>query len=138
MIFHSLTLSLPIQYSVKKSYPRSFILYRAGTSCLSWAGSFLKMQQHGWRCASSFVGGFLLPEDILTQSLLGTLFTWEQDVNIIERSSKLGGYKHKMIPSRLDDYGMVVEISSRRGNDFGQVLSEISPEGLIMNGLFPY
>ncbi len=94
----------------------------------SWAGSFLKMQQHGWRCASSFVGGYLAArEDILTQSVIGHSFHLGTGRQItIERSSKLGGYKHKMIPSRLDDYGLVVEISSRRGNDFGQVLSEIS------------
>ena len=86
------------------------------------------MQQHGWRCASSFVGGYLAArEDILTQSVIGHSFHLGTGRQItIERSSKLGGYKHKMIPSRLDDYGMVVEISSRRGNDFGQVLSEIS------------
>jgi hypothetical protein len=94
----------------------------------SWTGSFIKLQQHGWRCASAFVGGYLAArEDILTQSIVGHSFFLGGGRNItIERSSKLGGSKHKSIPSRLEDHGMVVEISSRRGKDYGQILSEIS------------
>ena len=94
----------------------------------SWTGSFIKLQQHGWRCTSAFVGGYLAArEDILTQSVVGHSFYLGTGRNItLERSSKLGGIKHKSIPSRFDDYGMVVEITTKRGKDVGQILSEVS------------
>ena len=138
---------LDIPFSYEKIYRRFFfceqelpqILHslQGGDFILcSWTGSFLKLQQHGWRCTSAFVGGYLAArEDILTQSVVGHSFYLGNGRNItIERSSKLGGFKHKPIPSRFEDYGLVVEIATRRGKDFGQILSETSTRNLIMNG----
>ena len=94
----------------------------------SWTGNFLQLQKHGWRSTASFIGGYLAArEDILTQSIIGHSFYLGEGRNVIEgRSVKLGAERNKPIAPILENYGMVVEISSRRGKNYGQVISEIS------------